>query len=1134
MSLQFILGSSGSGKSRRAYQDIIRESMEHPEQDFLVIVPEQFSMQTQKELVTLHPQGGILNIDVLSFQRLAYRVFEETGADRHTVLEDTGKSLLLRKVAIEQQEQLRVLGGNLRKPGYIDEVKSVISELTQYNVGQEELDQMIRYASGRPGLMRKLEDIQVLYAAFREKLKEKYITSEEVLEVLMEAAKKSKLLAGCTILLDGFTGFTPIQQKVLGVLMGLARKMTVTITLDPGENPWKMGGMHELFYLSKKTVHILVKTAREAGCEIAEPVILGQKSLPRFADAPALAFLERHFLRPVPAYYKEEQEALTVHTAKNAVEEVRFAARQILHLVRREGYRYQDIAVITGDLASYGEYVRRIFGEYGIPCFIDETRTILLNPFIEYIRAALELAAKNFSYESVFRYLRTGLCGLEREEIDLLENYVKAAGKRGLKAWSEKWECPTRTMDAGQAAVCDGLRQRVVEPLLPFLEQMKGRRATGRERTQALYDLIVSQEIQAQLARYEQHFRQEGELDMAKEYSQIYGIVLRLLDKVVDLLGEESLSTKEYTEILEAGFLEAKVGIIPPTADRVLVGDIERTRLKDIRALIFLGLNDGWVPKCGGKSGILTELDRDSLEGCGVELAPGARENGYIQRFYLYQILTKPSSRLILSYGKMKTGGESLRPSYIVNRILRMYPGLQVADEDERASLTEQAVTPESGIPWLIRGLKDLQRERADREWAQLYSWYDREEAYRERLNRLVDAAFLVRADRGIGRQAARALYGEVLENSVTRLEQFAACAFSHFLGYGLRLSEREEYGFQPVDMGNVFHLALELFAQRVQQGSYTWFTIPRDIQEQWADECLNQAVEELGGEALGSTARSSYGRERMKRILRRSIWALCEQVRAGSFAPVGYEISFSTAADLDAVNISLTEKEKMRLRGRIDRVDTCETEDAVYVKVIDYKSGSTEFDLVALYYGLQLQLVVYLNAALELEKRVNPGKEVIPAGIFYYRMQDPILEREEKTPEEINEEILKKLRPSGLVNGEAVDQLDKSREKTSKVIPVGYTRSGFSAASSVAGREQFRALSDFVNKKMQEIGGRILAGETEAAPYERKGRTACDHCSFREVCGFDRKIPGNHYRRLNEWKNEEIWQKISEPKGSE
>lgn len=1137
MSLQLILGNSGSGKSRYLYEKIIEESLVHPEKNFLVVVPEQFTMQTQKEIVGLHPKHGIMNIDVLSFKRLAYRVFEEVGADRRTVLDDTGKNLLLRRVAMEKQSELVTLKGKLDKLGYITEVKSVISEFTQYDVEEEQLEEMLRFAEERPQLYYKLRDIRVLYEGFRSRLRQQYITAEEVLEVLYEVLDHSSLVKEGIFAFDGFTGFTPIQNKVMKKLLGLSEKVMVSIAMDARENYQSVGKIHRLFYLSKKTVHALIGLAKEAGAEIETPVLLGSgtETMPRFAEAPQLAFLEQNLFRYNKRSYipaEGEELSVSIHTAANAAEESHFAARTIKDLVRKKGWRYQDMAVIVGDMESYSSYLEKIFEQYQIPCFIDNTKTVLLNPFIEFIRAALEITSRNFSYESMFRCLRTGMCDITSEDVDKLENYVLAAGIKGAKQWKNPFVKTGKHIKEEELAEYENLRIRIMEHLQPFAESIK-RRSSAEELTKALYHLITSYAIQEKLLALEEGFTARGEMDKAKEYSQIYGITMELLDKMVELLGSEEMNIREYTQILEAGFEEAKIGIIPPTADRVMVGDIERTRLTDIKALIFLGLNDGWVPKAGGRSGILSDVDRESLAECKVELAPTAREDGYIQRFYLYLNLTKPSRRLYLSYGKSKMDGQAMRPSYLISMVRRMFPSLVVHDEDEYDGFIGRLESPENGMQYLADGLKHLEQFKREPAFEELYSWYFSREDYRAEVEKLVEAAFYTRSEEGLGKAVARALYGSVLENSVTRLEQFAACAYSHFLKYGLGLSEREEYSFEPVDMGNVFHKIIEVFSRKLERSEYTWFDMPDDFRDSLLEECADEVTEEYGSKVLHSSARNEYMIGRMKRIMRRTIWALQEQIRAGRFIPANYEVSFAVVDDLEAVNIALTDDEKMRLRGRIDRVDTCVEEDRIYVKVIDYKSGNTDFDMVALYYGLQLQLVVYLNAAVELEERVHPGKEIIPAGIFYYRMNDPMLDREGgETPEIINEKILKKLRLSGLVNQdpEVVESMDQGMGKDSKVIPVSYNKDGsLSRYSSAADAGQFKKLSGFVNEKMRDLGRRILEGEIEAAPYERRDKTGCDYCPYQEVCGFDKKIPGTRVRRLKEYKPEEIWKRIGE-----
>lgn len=1140
MSLQFILGNSGSGKSRELYKKVIDASMADPERRYLVIVPEQFTMQTQKDLVSLHPRQGILNIDVLSFQRLAYRIFEELGADKRTVLEETGKNLLLRKVAIEKQEELEVLGKNLDKLGYISQMKSMISELTQYDITMEKMDEMLNFAKKNPQLYYKLSDISILYQAFRERLLEQYITAEEVLEALCQVAERSEILRGCVLALDGFTGFTPIQQKLLTKLLVLAKKVMAAITIDVKDNPYRLYGEHELFHLSKKTIHSLIQIARTQKVIVEEPVLLGKGGSYRFRNAPVLGFLEQNLFRYGKGSHRFELgvEGITMHAARNPSEEAHYAARTIRELVGREGCRYQDIAVITGDLGAYSSYIQRVFREYEIPCFIDETKTILLNPFIEFIRAALDLVQKNYSYESVFRLLRTGLCGISQEEIDLLENYVLASGIRGYKKWQQEWEKKTRTIEEQGLERCNQIREQLMELLIPFTVVMKDRKSTVLQSTQGLYQLILEFHIQNQLEQYEEAFKNQGQPDLAKEYSQIYAIVMNLLDKLVELLGEECLSKKEYTEILDAGFEEAKVGIIPPTIDQVVVGDIERTRLKEIKVLFFMGLNDGWVPKSGGTGGILSDLDRQDLEDSGIELAPTARQNMYTQRFYLYLNLTKPNERLYLSFSKVDSDGKTLRPSYVVQTIINMFSAMKIVDEDAYSSVLDRASSAKSGIPYLIEGLRKIREGTAGSgewlsDWFTLLDWYGENKEYGQKAADLVESAFYVRQDKGLGKAIAASLYGSILENSVTRLERFAACAFSHFLMYGLSLTERETYLFKPLDMGNIFHRVIELFSKRVEHSEYNWFDLPQTLREQMIEETVDQVAQEYGAQILYSSARNEYAIERMKRIMRRTIWALHEQVKSGNFIPSSYEVSFAMVDNLEAVNIALSKEEKMRLRGRIDRVDTLVEEEQVYVKVIDYKSGNTTFDMVALYYGLQLQLVVYLNAALELEQRIYPEKDIVPAGIFYYNMKDPMLDRETgDTPEMVNERLLKKLKMDGLVNEdrEIIQSIDTHIGKDSNVIPVSYNKDGSpSKSSSVATRNQFVRLSSFVNEKMTEIGQRIIQGEIEALPYERKDRTACDYCIYKEICGFDERIPGNQYKRLKEYKPEEIWKKIEE-----
>ena len=600
----------------------------------------------------------------------------------------------------------------------------------------------------------------------------------------------------------------------------------------------------------------------------------------------------------------------------------------------------------------------------------------------------------------------------------------------------------------------------------------------------------------------------------------------------MELLGDETVSRREFEEILEAGFSEARVGMIPPGIDQVHLGDMKRTRLGHIRVLFFLGLNDGWVPSREKEGGIITQQEREFLAKEGIELAPTARENSYIQRFYLYLALTRPSGRLYLSFCKNSGEGRAMRPSYLINVIRKMFPQVKVRDQ-EQLNPIYRAVSPVTGFSCLAQALRTVREEPGEVSPAalELLRCYLKRPDCREKAKKLLEAAFWVTGEEGLQKQTSRQLYGEILENSVTRLERFAACPFAHFAVYGLKLGEREIYQVRSADLGNIFHRALELFSGKLERSSWSWSDLPDETREEFLDEAVKEAVKDYGQGVFFDSARNKYMIERAKRILGRTVWAVCLQVRAGKFVPAGFEVSFQAAENLRAVNISLGETERMRLKGRIDRIDLCCEEDRVYVKVVDYKSGSTSFDLASLYDGLQLQLVVYLNAAMEMEKRLYPDKEIVPAGIFYCRLQDPLVEADsELTPAEIDHMLLKKMRPDGLVNldPDVISRLDGRLEKTSLVIPVGVKKDGTcTAASSVAPLWQIEELSRFVSGKLEEFGRQILDGQIQAKPCRKRQETACDYCAFSHLCGFDPAVPGASYREQTRMSREEIWKEI-------
>lgn len=1170
MSLQFYFGPSGVGKSRQLYEEIIQRSQENPRQNFLIIVPDQFTMQTQKDLVTLNERGGIMNIDVLSFGRLNHRIMEEVGCLEIPVLDDTGKSLILQKVAGSLKEELPTLGSLLNKQGYIHEVKSAISEFMQYGISPEDMETMISYAQKRGALVQKLKDLKKLYRGFADYIQGNFITTEETLDRLRRLLQRSKLLPGSVVVFDGFTGFTPIQNRLIQELMSICAETIVTVTLGAGENPYELDGEQKLFHLSKKTVADLEKLAGEAGVFRKKDVFLlpgeegetGGSAMQaqtgilekcrirynpchRFQNAKALLYLEQGLFRYTYEPFLEPQKEITLYETTTPADEVHQAGLAICRLIQKQGLSYRDIAVITGDLESYAPYVEREFRQMGIPCFIDRTRGIVQNPMIEYIKSALELFLKDFSYEAVFHYLKSGLTDIPREDIDLLENYVIRTGIRGYRRWSRLFTAKTGLgQGTGTLKEAEALKEeetlkrlnRAREQFLAPIAMLKGiKSAPAKDYVNQLYDFLTENRVQQKLEDYESRFREQKDASREREYAQIYRLVMELLNQIHELLGEEEITLQEFSDILEAGFGEIQVGTIPQNVDRILVGDMERTRLKQVRVLFFLGLNDGNIPKNASKGGIISDMDREFLQESGLELAPTPRQHKYIQRLYLYLNMTKPSERLYLSYSRVNSQGKSIRPAYLVDVVQKMFPALETEYPQNRSAL-EQVVTPGEGTRYLAGMLREYASggiaEGEETEFFTLYRAYGEEPVCRVR-DTLKRAAFRRCRDSGLSKAVARALYGKYLENSVSRLETYAACAYRHFLQYGLTLKEREEFGFEAVDMGNVYHGVLELFGAKLLENGYTWFDFPREFGERAVREALEEYAASYGETVLYSSARNEYAITRMTRILVRTVLTLQNQLKQGSFVPDHYELSFRFASELASVSVALSKEEKMHLQGRIDRIDVAEDDRHVYVKVIDYKSGNKQFDLAALYYGLQLQLVVYMNAAMELEAKRHPDKEIVPAALLYYHVEDPTIESKvELADEEIDKKILEKLRMNGVVNSEPdiVKRLDHSMQEKSDVIPVEKKKDGsFTGRSGVMSGEELNTISNYVNYKIRNIGRKILDGSILLNPYEKGTEDACTYCAYRKVCGFDPGIPGYEKRELKELDKTEALRRMKE-----
>lgn len=1145
MALQFIFGNSICGKSEYMYKVVIEQAQKHPDWNYLFLVPEQATLMTQKGLIDQHPRHALGNIDVLSFQRLAYRVFDELCVPMLNILDDTGKAMILRKVAEEQKMNMNAFRKNLSQTGFIQELKSMISELYQYRIGEDQLESLISQMNRNPLLQLKLRDLSVIYHAFQKKLQNEYITAEEQLMVLCNHIDHSEMIKNSVILLDEFTGFTPIQYRVLELLLVHARHVVCSVTVGSGVNPYQKMASHELFYMS----HQIVEKLREMA--IKNHISYGKdKEIPKAWERSyqknnggkgknsnqlqaEMQHMEQQVFRYPNIQWKKEVQRHWIYSAKNPEQEVQFVLQEILKLIREEGYQYREIGIVTGDLSIYEPILTHQLTKAGIPFFIDQKKNLSRHPLAELVRSVIAVISHRFSYEAMVSYLRNPLVPVEREAVDEIENYIVATGMKGKKAWETEWTRVYRGLPKERLKKLNEIREAILEPLRILMDaKPEEGKWTIKERSKALFYFMDAIQIEKQLEEMARQFGEIGEFHRQKEYEQTYQKVLDLLDQMVELMGEEEVSAEQYGEILDSGLQDIQVGLIPATLDRLLAGDLMRTRLGKVRALFVIGVNDGLLPANGERRGILSDNDRELIREMDMELAPTAKEDAFTQKFYMYLMLTKPTQRLYLCYSRLDRDGTAIRPSYLISTIKRLFPNLTECIAEQKISGIQSLQKPENSFGVLIQGLRQYLNGEECTWWEELYSWYRRNPSYGKKMEQLLEAAFYGYKKEAISKTIAKRLFWETPMNHVTRLETFASCAYAHFLAYGLNLEPRVQYQLAAVDYGNIFHRSIEYFFGKVKEKQLDWTKLSVSQRIQTVNECVQEVAKDYGNTILQSSARNQYLVQRLQRMTDRTVWALAEQWKDGNFEQSLSEAGFASSDELESMKLPLEEGVTMALQGRIDRVDVAEDEENVYVKVIDYKSGSTEFDLTKIYHGLQLQLIIYLEAALEMEKKKHPDKTIVPAGIYYYHIKDPIVEQDNPEDKQaVQKAVKRELRMDGLTNSdpEILNRIDHSGNKKSEIVKnLERNENGKATSRSmVADSDQMKQLCQFGLKKATELGKEMLSGNIAINPYEYKQINSCEYCEFKGICGFDSRLEGFGYRRLQKMKPEELWKAL-------
>ncbi len=1227
MGLRLILGRAGSGKSSLCLEEITDELRRSPRGASLIyLVPEQATFQAETTLAGYSPSGGAIRAQALSFRRLAWRVLQETGGHKRLFLDDTGKSMLLQKIMERRQKDLQVFKGVSKQSGATQNLLQFYSELKRSNVTLGRLRALNHAWAMEPPseestlhYREKLEDLLFLFGEMEDILENHYLDNEDYLTLLTLKIPASAFLKNAVIWADGFYSFTNQEYSVLVKLLQECSQLNVTLCLDRDCSADEKVDQMDTFYSSALTCNKLRHLSEKKNILVHIEMLPGKRQT-RFSSNQALSFLEQHLYNYSTKKYSFSPEKDTIINnpynktplrlvfSTNRRCEVESLARDVLSLVRDRGYRWRDIVVMAGDLEHYRPLIASIFAEYQIPYFLDKERPARNHPLCEFVCSALELVNRRWCYEDIFRCLKTDfplpLASSKkwRERVDRLENYVLAFGIQGEK-WSQKepWDFRKKDMldieknnrnerlegessfsrlnpgEKRYLKLIDATRQRLVTPLLKFHQDIKGI-STVREKCLALYQLLLEVEIQPRLESWIKEATEQGSLQEAREHGQVYEGLLGLLDQMVEIMGDEEITTEFFSRLLDAGLDSLYFSLVPPSLDQVLVGNMERTRTSSVKCSFILGVNEGSIPSPSGENEIFTDGEREKLQSWGLDIPPGSRRQLLDEQFLIYVALTRASDELRLSYALADEEGTTLAPSLLITQIKELFPELQeehlkteppilsAADDFSSEALISDGqnnIFPQDKLwtsdeemhnyatmvlPFVTRPEKTfsqllLQLNRFQKEseiyplWWEVYNWYTEQKEWHSYCKKMLESVFYSNTEKSLDKTLSRRLYGDSLQTSISRLEKFSACPFSHFASHGLKLEERQVYSLKLPDLGRFFHAALRDIAFTLQEQKKDWAELSRDQSYKLAAEEVKKLVPFMQEEILLSSGRYRYLTEKIKRTVGRTVYILGEHARRGSFTPVGVEISFGGKGELPAITFTLQNGFAIELEGRIDRVDLAWDEKGeAFIRVIDYKSGGSELDLKEIYYGLSLQLIVYLDVVMTCSKEWLQ-QNVLPAGMFFFPLYSPLISTTEAlAPNEIEEKILKNHKLKGRIMHDArvVRLMDNSLEKGySSVIPAGLKINDelYEKSSSMV-PEQFEQLRRYVRKIIEKIASGITSGRVDISPYRLNNRRSCTHCPYKPVCQFDTLLECNNFRQLQAVEEKQFWSLIEESAG--
>lgn len=1096
----------------------------------IVLVPDQFTLEAEREALFHLGKEAILDPEITSISRLGFRLLSETGGVKKKMIDSYGRHILLTSVIHELAEkgELSVYGALSGKSTFTGLVNDFISDLKQRGIRPEMAAEIQAALPKEEILARKMTDLCRIYARYEEKLAGNLLDTEDYIDLFIPAVGKSKALAGREIWIWGFDSLSPKNAEFVKALMRVC-SVNLVVTASP-DSPDR-----ELFAATRRLMEQMMRAARELGVEWVVEKMEGSPKAEGDRESAGMV-LERELfsIPPTPEKAGNASAQVTLAAAANCYSEAAAAAAYVTRLLREEGLRRRDILLVCNDLNSRGTIIKRVFAEYGMSVFTDEKRSVLSNPAVIYVISLLEIVAGGYKTKDLFRFLKTGLTPLLTEQISELENYAIKYKIRG-GFWKKPFRYGKQEYGEEAFAALEADREALISFLSEFETDFRASRR-AEDRIRALYRFLSGRaELPGRIDAMAKEQAELGFTDAAQELAQVYAAILSVLDQIVNGIGEETPSIETLVELLRAGFESVQLGILPPAADGLVLGTMQRTRTGRARALVVLGANDGLLPLEILPEELLSENEKKRLSQQNFDVADLTEQRVQEEKLAIYRTLSLPSEFLYMSYTASDPEGNEQRPSRIFQTVRKIFPTVGLSGDLEEIGKREPMVLMEeerSALGYFVTALRENLSDGAAGtapEWRALAEWYRRNE---EDLLKQASSGLLFRnRDRCLSAESAARLYQSSGVNPVispSRLERYGRCPFSHFISYGLRPEERRVFEAGMREIGDVYHECLMRFSALLSERG-AWQTIAKEESDALLEELMEKAAGQYREGLFDSGAEESYRRARMKEVLKEAGWMLVLQCRSGKIEKMYFEEAFGQSDEKIFPPIEVeTSRGTVRIEGKIDRVDFLE---GGAVKVIDYKSGNEKFDADEARGGWRLQLLLYLKAALREKKG---GEEHPPAGVFYFMIRDAELDgngmNEKEAAEKLAEEMKKEFRMSGLIvdRGSNVEDIAGEFARYSDVVEglqkvrASKETDGEEASGAdtfykgcVMNEAEFSELSAAFDRKIRELTDALVRGEISIRPKRVREEAACRFCAYHSICGFDLNIPGFSYEKI-------------------